>query len=272
MAGLSDAQFASLLRREVLDFASRTRSADGSRPFHFVMLKILAERPSLLPRGSMPTFGTPAQALAYTRAVFDNARHETPQETGETLLALLRALARAEIGPLYNGDSNEEELRVIVCGDQRDGNPRRDESTFVSCCPQIDADVACDDAAGSGYYAKTNGRTTVFAGLLHSPRARRAPLEFAGMEVPSLTLFTLLHEFGHILYAQPAGRALFNPLLLLYNRAARLLDRQTLQRSGVVLNDIDFRELQASYFAAAVIGQLPRDWRQRLRTRSSATN
>lgn len=261
MAGLTDAQFAALLRREVLDFASRTRSADGSRPFHYVMLMMLARQPSLLPPGAMPAFGSEEEALAYTRAVFDNRRHESPAETGQTLLALLRQLARREIAPLYNGDGNEDELRVIMCNDNEQ---RRSESTFVSCCPQIDRDVACDDAAGSGYYAKTNGRTTVFAGLLHSERARRAPLEFGGMRLPSLTVFTLLHEFGHILYAQPAARHLFEPLHSLYNRAARLLSRDTLERSGIILNDVDFRELQASYFAASLLSKLPTDWRNKI--------
>lgn len=265
MAGLSDEQFARLLRARVLAFAQRTTSSDGSRPFHYVMLQLLAERPSLLPENVMPRFSSESEVLAYTTAIYDNRRHGTPQETGQTLLSLLRRLARQEIAPLYaSGNGNEDELRVIMCDDNAE---RRSQSTFVSCCPQIDRDVACDDAAGSGYYAKTNGRTTVFAGMLHKEAARRTVVEFAGMQLPSLTLFTLLHEFGHILYAQPAGRWLFDPLLLLYNRAGRLLDRDTIERSGIVMNDVDFRELQASYFAGSVLSNLPPDWRNRVQRR-----
>lgn len=207
------------------------------RPFQFVALAAAMRTQQALspvvPRDDV---------LRHETLVREDDNFATEAKTAETLGLIVEDLRQRFLVPL-NGTS--EPINIIICRTkQRDRTGK-----VVGCCTEEEIAKGCDAGAGTEYFAKTNGRDIVFAGMLRNSDSRRKEFRFVGQSLQSVTLFTAYHEFGHVFYLNPAGRASFATAYVFYSAAAAVLDPKLREEAGVLVGDMDFNEFQASIFA-----------------------
>ena len=120
---------------------------------------------------------------------------------------------------------------------------------MMNCCTEVEIKRGCTAEVGVNYLAATDGVGIVFSGRLMTPESRKSTREFAGASLWSLLLFTILHEFGHVLHVVPGTRYQFDKANLFYTRCLRLLDPRIRRQAGIVADNTDATEFYASLFA-----------------------
>lgn len=114
------------------------------------------------------------------------------------------------------------DVRVQICTVSASATRQRPAAPFGADDTAIRA--GCDHGAGRDYEAKTDLHTIWIAATLLTRRRRTTAVRVAaaaGAEVESFALYTLLHEYSHILAARdPAS---FEALGRLYDDATRAL-------------------------------------------------
>jgi len=204
------------------------------RPFHLVLLRLLYD---LGPTCSSPS--ADAESLRrYERILADNARFGSVADAEAAINEIVDDL-RSQTMPAW------PHIDVVVCRRKR----RDAAGKLLNCCVESELRRGCDSGAGTTYYAKTNGQFIVFAGLLKDRKARTEPFPYLGLRSSSLTLFVVLHEFGHVLYLNPATRDQFRMAEALYTESVKLVDPALRKSAGLQTGGADYMEFVASLYA-----------------------
>jgi len=240
---VTDDELAALLVRESNSWV-RSNPNRNSYPFHLLVIKVVSELGLKLgPRANVDTVREAAATIA------DDDNFRTIAKSEKTLNRLNNRL-RAEM--VQDAEPDWPRIRTTVCKEkQRDADGR-----VTGCCSDAEIERGCTVEVGTEYLAATNGVGVIFAGFLTSNKNRRTRRDFAGSELPSLLLFTLLHEFGHILHVAPRTLHVYDDVYLFYTRCARLMDAEVRQRNRVRVGYTDTKEFFASLFAINSINSL----------------
>jgi len=211
------------------------------RPFHLALLAYLSQQ------GQVETPKASQEDIAEYMSVLKSDELFQTREDKEAALGRIIEDLRKDLLLPYGP---YPEIQVVVCRTKRvDARGR-----LLGCCTKEEQLNGCDAGAGTTYYAKTDGRRIVFAGLMASEKAREARLAILGVEVPSLTLFTTLHEFGHVLWINRNTRYQFDEAKKFYEKAVSVVDSKVVEEANVALGDSDYAEFVASLFALNSIG------------------
>lgn len=240
---VTDAELARILEEESTDWARETPGREAY-PFHLIVLKAVVRLGlDLGPKA-------PADLVADARAeILKDKNFKTEASSEKTLGLLLNRLRGVFVDPV---EPAWPRITVVVCKEKvRDSSGR-----VLSCCSEEQVKRGCGIEVGTQYLAATNGINVTFAGLLTSRKSRVRDQAFAGSEVSSLLLFTMLHEFGHVLHVVPRTFHLFDDAYLFYTRCARVLPREVRKRNRLVLSHVEVKEFFASLFAISSMSGL----------------
>lgn len=208
------------------------------RPFHLIAVLLIDEEdePRLGPSASKES------VVKYDRIVRGDEGFRAIKEAEETIDEIHEDLLDQLVRPF---DSSFPSLETIVCVTKRFSG----DGTILNCCTEEEIERGCDQGAGTLYLAKTNGEFVVYSGRLRSVQGRTRPFRFVGYEAPSVMLFAILHEFGHVMYINPRTRKQFEGVSSYYNRLVSLIDPELRREAGIITGDADFNEFQANNFA-----------------------
>lgn len=276
-------------RQELALVAGRIRQAvdivgtRGSIPLRVLAQSVLADRDTsigpLLSAGVQDTiaqvtarsdFDTNAAEKLHDAVLADLSSDPPPRGTTRAISCPLMSPPALTAESAY--DRGSATLQFAMLMDQRcvhghRGAPytetpgERFKATLLAGNDVEQVKKGCDEQAGRGYYAKTNGKDVWYAEAMFSEQAKQPVDGFGAVQltVSSPIAFVLLHELGHIMHIDPVTHPLFRRLEEAYWELGRLVPRNVRLAGLIQVSHDDMLEFVASAFAADNIPRTIKD-------------